>query len=163
MSGSVGGANVMLGLSAVGSPPVTSSSHAPAKRSTTLVPPYSRDSSAPSTSVQNSLERTTSLTTRICVRATPGSGNSGASRSRHGSIMRRQDAELLGRGKHARLHDHSMSPEPQVLLEISGSLRRESADVLLVASPEHSSAKPGVLKNVLDWACRPAGRSLLSP
>ena len=107
-----------------------------------------------------------------------------------------------------------MSPEAQVLLGISGSLRRDSfntrllarageqaphgirfetfdrlgelphfsqdleddtpdpvaalraaiasADAILVASPEYNSAMPGVLKNALDWASRPAGHSVLA-
>jgi hypothetical protein len=48
--GSAGGAKVTSGLSAVGPPPVTSSSQVPKARSTTEVPPYSRYSSAPRTS-----------------------------------------------------------------------------------------------------------------
>ena len=39
------------------------------KRSTTLVPPYSRNSSAPSTPIQKSRDRAGSLTTRMCVTA----------------------------------------------------------------------------------------------
>ena len=42
VSGSAGGANVTVGLSAVGPPPVTSSSHVPNARRTHDEPPYSR-------------------------------------------------------------------------------------------------------------------------
>jgi chromate reductase, NAD(P)H dehydrogenase (quinone) len=124
------------------------------------------------------------------------------------------DAALFGGDKSARLYDRFVSPEPQVLLGISGSLRRDSfntrllaragshapigtrfetfdrlgelphfsqdlednapssvtalraainsADMILVASPEYNSAMPGVLKNALDWSSRPAGRSALA-
>ena len=49
-SGSAGGANVTVGLSCVGGPPVTSSSQVSISRSTLDVPPYSRSTSAPITS-----------------------------------------------------------------------------------------------------------------
>jgi len=36
------------------------------------------------------------------------------------------------------------------------------ADALLVATPEYNHCVPGVLKNAIDWASRPARRSVLS-
>ena len=51
-------------------PPLTSKSQVPANRSTTLVPPYSRYSSAPSTPTQKSRDRAGSVTTRMWVTAT---------------------------------------------------------------------------------------------
>jgi chromate reductase len=46
---------------------------------------------------------------------------------------------------------------PQVVLDFRR--RIESADALLIATPEYNSSIPGVIKNAIDWASRPPGRS----
>lgn len=38
----------------------------------------------------------------------------------------------------------------------------DSADALLVATPEYNHCVPGVLKNAIDWASRPARQSVLT-
>ncbi|MFL5897863.1 MAG: NADPH-dependent FMN reductase [Solirubrobacterales bacterium] len=50
------------------------------------------------------------------------------------------------------------APEP---VEALRQAMRE-ADAVLVATPEYNHSIPGVLKNALDWASRPAGQSVLT-
>lgn len=49
---------------------------------------------------------------------------------------------------------------PPAVIELKAAI--ESAEALLIATPEYNSAMPGVLKNALDWASRPPGRSALA-
>jgi chromate reductase len=50
------------------------------------------------------------------------------------------------------------TPEPVAALR---QAMRE-ADAVLIATPEYNHSIPGVLKNALDWASRPAGQSALT-
>lgn len=49
--------------------------------------------------------------------------------------------------------------DPPPVIEFKSALRR--ADAVLVVTPEYSYSIPGVLKNALDWASRPSGRSVM--
>jgi chromate reductase, NAD(P)H dehydrogenase (quinone) len=49
---------------------------------------------------------------------------------------------------------------PEAVAELREAMRE--ADAVLVATPEYNHSIPGVLKNALDWASRPAGRSALT-
>jgi chromate reductase, NAD(P)H dehydrogenase (quinone) len=49
------------------------------------------------------------------------------------------------------------APEPVAGLRLA----IREADAVLVATPEYNHSIPGVLKNALDWASRPAGQSAL--
>ena len=49
---------------------------------------------------------------------------------------------------------------PPAVAELRQAIRE--ADAVLVATPEYNHSIPGVLKNALDWASRPAGQSALS-
>jgi chromate reductase len=48
---------------------------------------------------------------------------------------------------------------PAAVAELREAMRE--ADAVLVATPEYNHSIPGVLKNALDWASRPAGQSAL--
>lgn len=48
---------------------------------------------------------------------------------------------------------------PPAVAELRQAMRE--ADAVLVATPEYNHSIPGVLKNALDWASRPAGESAL--
>ena len=49
---------------------------------------------------------------------------------------------------------------PSSVVELKKRIR--SADALLIVTPEYNYSIPGVLKNAIDWACRPHGDSAWS-
>jgi chromate reductase len=52
------------------------------------------------------------------------------------------------------------APAPEAVEDLRAAMR--DADAVLVATPEYNHSIPGVLKNALDWASRPAGQSALN-
>jgi chromate reductase, NAD(P)H dehydrogenase (quinone) len=56
--------------------------------------------------------------------------------------------------------DLEQAETPDAVRELREAMRE--ADAVLVATPEYNHSIPGVLKNALDWASRPAGRSALN-
>jgi chromate reductase, NAD(P)H dehydrogenase (quinone) len=56
--------------------------------------------------------------------------------------------------------DLELVETPDAVRELREAMR--DADAVLIATPEYNHSIPGVLKNALDWASRPAGQSALN-
>jgi chromate reductase len=56
--------------------------------------------------------------------------------------------------------DFGIDPGPPAVEELRRQI--DEADALLLCTPEYNSSFPGVLKNALDWASLPTGRSVLN-
>ncbi|HET9153592.1 MAG TPA: NAD(P)H-dependent oxidoreductase [Solirubrobacterales bacterium] len=56
--------------------------------------------------------------------------------------------------------EESGTPTPEPVEALRQAMRE--ADAVLIATPEYNHSIPGVLKNALDWASRPAGQSALT-
>jgi chromate reductase len=56
--------------------------------------------------------------------------------------------------------DAELEGTPEAVAELREAMRE--ADAVLIATPEYNHSIPGVLKNALDWASRPAGESALN-
>jgi chromate reductase, NAD(P)H dehydrogenase (quinone) len=85
-------------------------------------------------------------------------------RDSHNTRLLRAAAELLPPGAELRLfdgladlppycEDADAHPAPAAVAYLREAI--ESADALLIATPEYNASIPGVLKNAIDWASRP--------
>jgi chromate reductase len=73
-------------------------------------------------------------------------------------------AELVEFDRLGEIPPYDADVEAEVTPEPVAALRQamREADAVLVATPEYNHSIPGVLKNALDWASRPAGQSALT-
>jgi chromate reductase len=89
----------------------------------------------------------------------------------HNSALLRAAAERLPAGAElvpyerlAEIPPYDEDVEVRDVPEPVGELREAilNADAVLIATPEYNHSIPGQLKNALDWASRPAGKSALN-
>ena len=91
-------------------------------------------------------------------------------RDSHNTMLLRAAAELLPPSAELEVFDGLKAVEPYDEDDDRGGgpagVRRlreaiESADAVLIVTPEYNSSIPGQLKNALDWASRPQGENAL--
>lgn len=90
-----------------------------------------------------------------------GSYNTALLRAAERLLPAGAELEILGglRDVPAYVEDDDTEPAPAAVARLRAAIA--AADALLVATPEYNGSVPGWLKNVIDWASRPRGASVL--
>jgi chromate reductase, NAD(P)H dehydrogenase (quinone) len=89
-----------------------------------------------------------------------GSYNQAALRTAKLLVPENSEIELFQLDGIPMFNEDDEKRPPSSVLEPKKRIRR--ADALLIVTPEYNYSIPGVLKNAIDWACRPYGDSAWS-
>src|SRR5258708_16592180 len=68
------------------------------------------------------------------------------------------ELEILSAGDLPHYNQDLERDEPEAVRAFKEAIRQ--ADAVLIVTPEFNSSIPGVLKNAIDWASRPSGKSV---
>jgi chromate reductase len=89
-----------------------------------------------------------------------GSYNQGALRAAKLLVPEKSEIDSFQLDHIPMFNEDDEKRPPSSVLELKKRIRR--ADALLIITPEYKYSIPGVLKNAIDWACRPPGDSAWS-
>jgi chromate reductase len=85
--------------------------------------------------------------------------NAAALRAAQELLSADAELEIISTGDLPLYNQDLEHDEPVAVRRFKEKIRQ--ADALLIVTPEYNGSIPGVLKNALDWASRPAGKSVL--
>lgn len=104
------------------------------------------------------------MMTRLRILGISGSLRQGSTNSAllnaAGPLVDQQDAELIRASIRLPLYDADLTDTAALALVDEFKRAVNSADAVLIATPEYNFGPSGVLKNAIDWASRPAYRSV---
>jgi chromate reductase, NAD(P)H dehydrogenase (quinone) len=86
-----------------------------------------------------------------------GSYNQAALRAAKLLVPENSEIDLFPLDEIPMFNEDDEQRPPSSVVELKKRIRR--ADALLIVTPEYNYSIPGVLKNAIDWACRPYGDS----
>jgi chromate reductase len=89
-----------------------------------------------------------------------GSYNQAALRASKSLVPENSEIDIFRLDGIPMFSEENEESPPSSVLELKKRIRQ--ADAVLIVTPEYNYSVPGVLKNAIDWACRPHGDSAWS-